>query len=114
MFYKKPTNCLLHTFLKLNRLLKHAVKSFDVDIFFYDFIINKTVKFQTTSIEPFKSKYVSDLVLKKLLTLEVYVEAKVKKDDEDVKDEVFIIQGLKQFDRKTFYFYFINRNKSQI
>jgi hypothetical protein len=41
------------------------------------------------------------------LTLEVYVEAKVKKDEEDVKDEVFIIEGLKQLDRKTFYFDFI-------
>jgi hypothetical protein len=68
---------------------------------------SKKLKFQTTSIEPFKSKYVSDLVLKKLLTLEVYVEAKVKKDEEDVKDEVFIIEGLKQLDRKTFYFDFI-------
>ena len=48
-------------------------------------------KLQTTSIEPFKGNYISDLVLKKLLTLDVYVEIKVKKDDEN-KTLDFIIQ----------------------
>ena len=36
-------------------------------------------------------------MLKKLLTLEVYVEVKVKKDD-DTKEEVFIIQKGKPID----------------
>ncbi len=50
------------------------------------------VVFQTTSIEPFKSQYISDIVLKKLLTLEIYVEVKVKKDEEETRSQDFIIQ----------------------
>jgi hypothetical protein len=46
----------------------------------------------TTTIDPFKPKHVSDLVLKKLLSMDVFREIKIKKQTAD-EDLVIIEKG---------------------
>lgn len=53
-------------------------------------------QYLTTSIEPFKSTYMSEVVLKRLLTMDVYREVKVKKGDATIvceEDLVIMYKG---------------------
>ena len=48
-------------------------------------------QYLTTTIEPFKNKHISDIVLKKLLTMDVFREIKLKKQttDEDLVRKIY-------------------------
>ena len=56
-------------------------------------------QYLTTNIEPFKVKYMSNIVLKKLLAMDIYEEIKIKKDSEgnkqnqDEKELIIISKG---------------------
>ena len=45
-------------------------------------------QYLTTSIEPFKGNYISEVVLKRLLTMDIYREIKVKKESNNKKASV--------------------------